>query len=156
MELRIAVGDGELVCVVPSREGTADVGASVEVVIPREAVRLVPTQLGALGSGIPGGTGPTEEGVPSSQAVFMRVSPAPKPVVHPVGRAPAAVLSKFSVKTVTGGVGNSSTTKKRSGSPGRVNSRAFSGGVASMFSLPSKMGQSAGAAEEGSTTLRRL
>lgn len=41
-ELRIAVGDSELVCVVPSHEGIAAVGASVEVAIPREAVRLVP------------------------------------------------------------------------------------------------------------------
>ena len=46
LELRIAVGHGELVCVVPLREGTADVGASVEVVIPREAVRLVPASAG--------------------------------------------------------------------------------------------------------------
>jgi ABC-type Fe3+/spermidine/putrescine transport system ATPase subunit len=41
-ELRIAIGDGELVCVVPSQQAANAVGDEVSVTIPREAVRLLP------------------------------------------------------------------------------------------------------------------
>src|SRR6056297_535475 len=64
---------------------------------------LVATQLSPLGSGTPGGTGPTVDGVPSSQSVRLELSAGFLPLVQPAGSEPARVSSKSSSNTVIGG-----------------------------------------------------